>query len=149
MMVMVAAAVGIVALLTVMVMVVMLVVMVMLVVIIVIVVMVMAVLMVVIVVIIVVMVAAVVVVIIVVMVVMMLVLMLRLVRRVLGLHPGQQLVGQRNLLDGAEDGLAVSTSQGVVRMAALGFFSRSRATAASSFSWLSFCVRLRMIVPAD
>ena len=107
MMVMVAAAVGIVALLTVMVMVVMLVVMVMLVVIIVIVVMVMAVLMVVIVVIIVVMVAAVVVVIIVVMVVMMLVLMLRLVRRVLGLHPGQQLVGQRNLLDGAEDGLAV------------------------------------------
>ena len=95
---------GIVALLTVMVMVVMLVVMVMLVVIIVIVMMV-AVLMVVIVVIIMVMVAAVVVVIIVVMVVMMLVL--RLVRRVLGLHPGQQLVGQRNLLDGAEDGLAV------------------------------------------
>ena len=34
-------------------------------------------------------------------------------------------------------------------MAASAFFSRSRATAASSFSWLSFWVRLRMMVPAD
>ena len=51
------------------------------------------------------MVAAVVVVILLVVVVMM--VMLRLVRRVLGLHPRQQLIGQRHLLDGAEDGLAV------------------------------------------
>ena len=42
-----------------------------------------------------------------------------------------------------------SWSQGVVRMAALGFFSRSSATAASSFSWLSRWVRERMMVPAD
>ena len=39
-------------------------------------------------------------------------------------------------------------SQGVVRMAASGFFSRRSATAASSFSWESFCVRERTIVPA-
>ena len=44
--------------------------------------------------------------------------------------------------------LPSSSSQGVVRMAALGFFSRSRATAASSFSWVSFWVRERMMVPA-
>ena len=40
-------------------------------------------------------------------------------------------------------------SQGVVRMAAEGFFSRSMATAASSFSWVSFWVRERMMAPAD
>ena len=45
--------------------------------------------------------------------------------------------------------LPSSSSQGVVRMAASGFFSRSRATAASSFSWVSFWVRERTMVPAD
>ena len=44
--------------------------------------------------------------------------------------------------------LPSSWSQGVVRMAASAFFSRSMATAASSFSWLIFWVRERMMVPA-
>lgn len=44
--------------------------------------------------------------------------------------------------------LPSSSSHGVVRMAASGFFSRSIAAAASSFSCESFCVRERMIVPA-
>ena len=45
--------------------------------------------------------------------------------------------------------LPSSWSQGVVRMAASGFFSRSMAAAASSFSWVSFWVRERMMAPAD
>ena len=44
--------------------------------------------------------------------------------------------------------LPSSWSQGVVIRAAPGFFSRSRAAAASSFSWLRFWVRERMMVPA-
>lgn len=148
MVVMVAAAVGIVALLAVVVMMVMLVLVVILVVMLVMVAMlVLVMVMMAVVMLLVVMVAAVVVVIVLVVVVMMVVL--RLVRRVLGLHARQQLIGQRHLLDGAEDGLAVQLVPGVVRMAALGFFSRSRATAASSFSWVSFWVRERMMVPAD
>ena len=100
MVVMVAAAMGIVALLTVVVMMLMLVVMVVAMLVVMVMLMMVAML-----VLIMVMVATVVVVILLVVVVM--VVMLRLVRRVLGLHPRQQLIGQRHLLDGAEDGLAV------------------------------------------
>ena len=39
-------------------------------------------------------------------------MVLRLVRRVLGLHARQQLIGQRDLLNGAEDGLAVQLVPG-------------------------------------
>ena len=42
----------------------------------------------------------------------------------------------------------LSWSQGVVTMGALSFFSRRRAAAASSFSGLSFWVRLRRTAPA-
>lgn len=76
------------------------------------------------------------------------VMMLSLLGLVLGPHLLQQLVGQRHLSTAARTVLPSSWSQGVVRMAAVGFFSRSRATAASSFSWVSFWVRDRMMVPA-
>lgn len=79
----------------------------------------------------------------------MMVMVLGLLGLVLGPHLLQQLVGQRHLFHGGQNGLTVQLVPGVVRMAAVGFFSRSRATAASSFSWVSFWVRDRMMVPAD
>ena len=70
-------------------------------------------------------------------------LVLRLIGGVLGAHLPQQLVRQGHLFNGRQDGLAVQLVPGVVRMAASAFFSRSMATAASSFSWLIFWVRER------
>ena len=64
-------------------------------------------------------------------------------------HLRQQLLRQGHLLHGGEDGLPVQLVPGVVRMAASGFFSRSMITAASSYSWESFWVRERTMVPAD
>ena len=134
MMVMVALALGIVALLTVVVMVVMLV-LVVLVMFIVIVMMVMLVL-------------VVLVMVIVIMMMVMLMLMLGLFDLVLAAHFFKKLVAQRHLFDGGEDGLAVQLVPRSRQDGGVGFFSRSIAAAASSFSCESFCVRERMIVPA-
>ena len=75
------------------------------------------------------------------MVMVMLMLVLGLLELVLAAHLFKQLVAQRHLLDGGEDGLAV---QLVPRSRKDG----SSAAAASNFSCESFCVRERMMVPA-
>lgn len=134
MMVMVALALGIVALLAVVVMVVMLVLVVL--------VMVMVVMMPMLV------VVVVLVMFIVIVMMVMLMLVLGLFDLVLAAHLFKKLVAQRHLSMAERMVLPSSSSHGVVRMAASGFFSRSIAAAASSFSWESFCVRERMIVPA-
>ena len=81
--------------------------------------------------------------------VMMMVMVLGLLGLVLGAHLGQELVGEGHLLDGPEDGLAVQLVPGGGDDGGIEFFSRSMATAAWSFSSVSFWVRERMMVPAD
>ena len=113
MMVMVAAAVGIIAFLAVVVMVVMIVVMLVLIVVMMAAVLMVVVVVIVIIIMVMVMAAIVMIVLILVMVVMVvLMLVLRLIRLVLGAHMRQQLVRQRDLFDGAEDGHAVQLVPG-------------------------------------
>lgn len=85
---------------------------------------------------------------IVIIVVVVMMMVFRLLGLVLGADALHQLVRQRHLLHGRQNGLAVQLIPGVVMMAASAFFSRSSATAACSFSGLTFWVRLRMMVPA-
>ena len=86
------------------------------------------------------------------MVFMIMVMVLRLVFSRLGLvfrtHFGQQFFRQGYLFNCGENYLAVQLIPGGGEDGGLRVFSWSMATAASSFSWLSFWVRERTMVPA-